>query len=77
MNITLGQADKLFAAAITFPVSVPLKNKEIKSDGAIGVSGSSVENDHAVANRGAEAFRLKYFEKTIFLLIRLAISKIL
>ena len=40
---------------ITFPGGVPLKNKDGVIIGAIGVSGSSVENDHAVATAGAEA----------------------
>ena len=34
---------------ITFPGGVPLKNSAGDIVGAIGVSGSSVENDHAVA----------------------------
>jgi uncharacterized protein GlcG (DUF336 family) len=39
---------------ITFPGGIPLKlNGEVV--GAIGVSGSSVENDHAVADAGANA----------------------
>jgi uncharacterized protein GlcG (DUF336 family) len=39
---------------ITFPGGVPLSiDGEII--GAIGVSGSTVENDHAVASAGAEA----------------------
>ncbi|MCF6285523.1 MAG: heme-binding protein [Candidatus Hydrogenedentes bacterium] len=40
---------------ITFPGGVPLKNKDGVIIGAIGVSGSSVENDHAVASAGAAA----------------------
>lgn len=40
---------------ITFPGGVPLKNKDGVIIGAIGVSGSSVEDDHAVATAGAEA----------------------
>lgn len=40
---------------ITFPGGVPLKNKDGDIVGAIGVSGSTVENDHAVAMAGAEA----------------------
>ncbi|APS39538.1 GlcG/HbpS family heme-binding protein [Salegentibacter sp. T436] len=39
---------------ITFPGGVPLKNKSGEIIGAVGVSGSSVENDHAVANFAAE-----------------------
>ena len=37
---------------ITFPGGIPLKNKENEIIGAIGVSGSSVENDHLVAEAG-------------------------
>jgi uncharacterized protein GlcG (DUF336 family) len=40
---------------ITFPGGVIIKNKAGEIIGAIGVSGSSVENDHAVATAGAEA----------------------
>jgi len=40
---------------ITFPGGVPIKNASGEIIGAIGVSGSSVENDHAVASAGAEA----------------------
>lgn len=38
---------------ITFPGGMPIKNAEGVIIGAIGVSGSSVENDHAVAEAGA------------------------
>jgi len=40
---------------ITFPGGVPIKNAADEIIGAIGVSGSSVENDHAVAEAGASA----------------------
>lgn len=40
---------------ITFPGGVPIKDKEGVIIGAIGVSGSSVENDHTVAEAGALA----------------------
>jgi uncharacterized protein GlcG (DUF336 family) len=40
---------------ITFPGGVPIKNANGDVIGAIGVSGSSVENDHAVAEAGAAA----------------------
>ena len=40
---------------ITFPGGVPLKNSKGEIVGAIGVSGSTVENDHAVAVAGADA----------------------
>ena len=40
---------------ITFPGGVPIKNKAGEIIGAIGVSGSSVDNDHAVAEAGATA----------------------
>jgi len=38
---------------ITFPGGVPIKNASGEIIGAIGVSGSSVENDHIVAEAGA------------------------
>jgi len=40
---------------ITFPGGVPLKDAHGHIIGAIGVSGSSVENDHEVAQAGADA----------------------
>ena len=40
---------------ITFPGGVPIRNESGKVIGAIGVSGSVVENDHAVAEAGAAA----------------------
>lgn len=40
---------------ITFPGGVPLKAADGTVIGAIGVSGSSVENDHTVAEAGAAA----------------------
>lgn len=40
---------------ITFPGGLPLKNAQGEVIGAIGVSGSSVEDDHAVAEAGAAA----------------------
>ena len=41
---------------ITFPGGVPIVNADGEVVGAIGVSGSSVENDHAVAIAGVSAF---------------------
>lgn len=38
---------------ITFPGGIPIKNAQGEIIGAIGVSGSSVANDHAVAEAGA------------------------
>lgn len=40
---------------ISFPGGIPIKNKNGDIIGAIGVSGSTVENDHAVAEAGIEA----------------------
>ncbi|GLK75964.1 hypothetical protein GCM10008171_12180 [Methylopila jiangsuensis] len=40
---------------ITFPGGLPIVDKDGVMVGAIGVSGSSVENDHTVAAAGAEA----------------------
>lgn len=40
---------------ITFPGGLPLKDSSGAVIGGIGVSGSTVENDHAVAEAGAKA----------------------
>jgi uncharacterized protein GlcG (DUF336 family) len=40
---------------ITFPGGIPLKDTNDEIVGAIGVSGSTVENDHLVARAGAGA----------------------
>jgi len=40
---------------ITFPGGIPIKNASGEVIGAIGVSGSSVENDHTVAQAGVDA----------------------
>ncbi len=40
---------------ISFPGGIPLKNADGEIIGAIGVSGSSVEDDHAVAEAGVAA----------------------
>lgn len=40
---------------ISFPGGIPLKNSDGEIIGAIGVSGDSVENDHAVAEAGASS----------------------
>ncbi len=42
---------------ITFPGGVPIRNADGEIVGAIGVSGSTVENDHLVAETGAAAIR--------------------
>ena len=40
---------------ITFPGGLPLKDAQGNVIGAVGVSGSTVEDDHAVAEAGAAA----------------------
>ena len=40
---------------MTFPGGVPIKNKEGKIIGAIGVSGGTIEEDHDIATVGANA----------------------
>jgi len=40
---------------ITFPGGIPLKNSDGEIVGAVGVSGSTVENDHAVAEAGSKS----------------------
>jgi uncharacterized protein GlcG (DUF336 family) len=42
---------------ITFPGGLPIVNAQGTIIGAIGVSGSTVENDHAVAQAGADAVK--------------------
>jgi uncharacterized protein GlcG (DUF336 family) len=42
---------------ITFAGGIPIKNADGVVIGAIGVSGSSVEDDHAVATAGMEAVK--------------------
>ena len=42
---------------ISFPGGIPLRNAAGAVIGAIGVSGSAVENDHAVAEAGAAAVK--------------------
>lgn len=42
---------------ISFPGGVPLKNANGEIIGAVGVSGSTVEDDHAVAEAGATAIK--------------------
>lgn len=43
---------------ITFPGGLPIVNKDGILIGAIGVSGSSVDNDHIVAKAGVEVVGL-------------------
>ena len=40
---------------ITFPGGLPIKNDAGRIIGAIGVSGDTVENDHTIAEAGANA----------------------
>ena len=40
---------------ITFPGGIPIKNSNGEIIGAIGVSGSTVEDDHAVAEAGVKS----------------------
>ena len=42
---------------ITFPGGVPVRNRQGDIIGAIGVSGSTVDHDHAVAQAGADALK--------------------
>jgi len=42
---------------ITFPGGLPLTDKDGNIIGAIGVSGSSVEDDHEVASAGADVLK--------------------
>jgi uncharacterized protein GlcG (DUF336 family) len=49
------QIEQSNGGLITFPGGVPIKNNEGTIIGAIGVSGSTVDHDHAVAQAGADA----------------------
>jgi uncharacterized protein GlcG (DUF336 family) len=40
---------------ITFPGGIPLRDSSGEVIGAIGASGSTVDNDHAVAEAGAKS----------------------
>lgn len=42
---------------ITFPGGIPIKDKKGEIIGAIGVSGSTVEDDHVVAQAGADGVK--------------------
>ena len=53
---SLFQIEQSNGGLITFPGGVALKNGD-EVIGAIGVSGSTVEDDHAVAEAGAAALR--------------------
>ncbi len=44
---------------ITFPGGIPIKGRSGLVMGAIGVSGSTVEDDHAVAEAGVQALESK------------------
>ncbi len=44
---------------ITFPGGIPIKGDGGQMMGAVGVSGSTVEDDHAVAEAGASAIASK------------------
>ena len=54
-NQPLYQIEVSNGGLITFPGGVPIKDADGQIIGAIGVSGSSVEDDHTVATAGAEA----------------------
>jgi uncharacterized protein GlcG (DUF336 family) len=53
----LWQIEHSNGGLITFSGGVPIKNGEGEIIGAIGVSGSSVENDLAVAQAGADEIK--------------------
>ncbi|MGV8879259.1 MAG: GlcG/HbpS family heme-binding protein [Sphingobacteriaceae bacterium] len=54
---SLYQIEHSNGGLITFPGGLPLKNAAGEIIGAIGVSGDSVENDHIVAQAGADALK--------------------
>lgn len=54
---SLYQIEHSNGGLITFPGGVPVKNAIGEVIGAVGVSGSTVENDHAVAEAGRSAIK--------------------
>ena len=56
-NQFLKELNLSFRRFILFPGGLPLKDKNGNIIGAIGVSGSSVEDDHEVALAGAAALK--------------------
>lgn len=53
---SLWQLEETNNGLVTFPGGLPIKNSEGDVIGAIGVSGSTVENDKTVAQAGVDAF---------------------
>ena len=50
---------------ITFPGGLPLKGADDKIIGVIGISGSTIENDHIVAEAGAVATSMSISSRSI------------
>jgi uncharacterized protein GlcG (DUF336 family) len=57
---------------ITFPGGIPIRDGNEEVIGAIGVSGSTVENDHAVAEAGVKAILKCLEEGCFYFFIRLS-----
>lgn len=51
------QIEQSNGGLITFPGGIPIKNATGQIIGAIGASGSTIENDYAVAKAGAAAIK--------------------
>jgi uncharacterized protein GlcG (DUF336 family) len=51
------QIEQSNGGLVTFPGGIPIKNSNGEIIGAIGASGSTVSNDHAVAQAGADALK--------------------
>ena len=51
------QIEQSNGGLITIPGGIPIKNKNGEIIGAIGASGSTAENDHRVAQAGADAVK--------------------
>ena len=51
-NTPYRQATDYILEAISFPGGIPIRDNAKEIIGAIGVSGDTVENDHAVAEAG-------------------------
>jgi len=54
---SLYQIEHSNSGLISFPGGIPIRNADGVIIGAIGVSGSTVENDHRVAQAGVQAIK--------------------
>jgi len=61
---------------ITFPGGLPIMDEDGVLVGAIGVSGSAVENDHAVAEAGVKVLGVSERSPAIRIVDQLSLSRL-